>query len=83
MERYCSNCRYYELNIDALPCSECSKQHAGKDHSHWAPDFDDITDPFERLGAILENQTYLLLEIGRLRDELNRLTETVKERNKE
>lgn len=83
MERCCSNCRYYELNIDQYPCAECSKQHVVKDHSHWAPDFGDITDPFERLGALAEMQTYLLLEVGHLRDELHNLVEIVKERNKE
>ena len=83
MERGCSNCRYYELNIDQHPCVDCTKQHFNKDHSHWAPVIDDITDPFERLGAILENQSLLLLEIGRLRNDLDNLREIIKERDNE
>lgn len=79
VEQRCDNCRYFKLDVDALPCVDCSKQHVAE-HSYWAPDIDIITDPFERLGALLENQTYLLLEIGRLREEVNNLYELVKER---
>lgn len=79
----CDNCLYYELDIDALPCADCCKQHTFSHYSYWAPEIDKITDPFKRLGELLKSQTYLLLEIGRLKEELNSLVETVKERNKE
>ena len=77
MEKTCSNCRYYALSIHAIPCSEC------KDHSCWAPYIEGITDQSEKLNAVLENQAILLLEIGRLKTELNNLVEIVKERCKE
>lgn len=83
MERRCANCRYIDLESDALPCADCSHCRDINKFDHWSPQIEDITDSFERLGAILENQAYLLLEMGRLRNELNKLIDIVKTRGEE
>lgn len=75
MEEYCANCRFFRLDADVFPCVECSRCNSANTTNYWAADLKDISDTDEKLGAILEGQTYLLLEISRLRAKLDELTE--------
>lgn len=75
MEQYCANCKYFRLDADVFPCSECTRNTSDGTENYWAADLKDISDPDEKLGAILEGQTYLLLEISRLREEIRKLKE--------
>lgn len=75
MEQNCGNCRYFRLDADVFPCSECTRYTGDGTENYWAADIKDISDPDEKLGAILEGQTYLLLEISRLREEIRKLKE--------
>lgn len=82
MEQRCTNCRYLDLDVDAIPCKDCSHGRYNGKTTFWQPATEYISDPFERLGALLTTQTYLLLEIGRLREEINKLVDVVKEGEK-
>lgn len=75
MEQYCGNCRYFRLDTDTFPCVECTRNTGSNaTANYWAADLKDISDPDEKIGAILESQTYLLLEISRLRARVEELT---------
>lgn len=80
MEKQCATCRYIDLESDALPCADCSHCRKNNSFDYWSPQIEDITDQFERLGAIMENQAYLLLEIGRLRNEMHKIAKVIDER---
>lgn len=73
MGQCCGNCRYFRLDADCFPCVECSRASNDSSITYWAADLKDMSDPDEKLGAILENQTYLLFEIRRLRAKLDEL----------
>lgn len=83
MKKECATCRYVDFDTDALPCQDCDNCSNVSKTSYWAPKDEDISDPIERIRLCLECQTYILLEIGRLRNQLNELIENIKERNKE
>lgn len=74
MEQCCANCRYLNFDAEVFPCSECSTNVEGyHPYRYWAADIKDISDPDEKLGAILENQCHILMEINRLRKEICKL----------
>lgn len=75
MGQNCGNCRYFRLDSDVFPCVECTRHTSNGTGNYWTADLKDISDPDEKLGAILEGQTYLLLEISRLRNELHKFKE--------
>lgn len=62
MVRYCTDCVYCELAINAFPCNGCSDAH-----ENWFPE---SADADEMLTVILQNQAYMMREISRLREEL-------------
>jgi hypothetical protein len=74
MERCCANCRYLDFDAEVFPCSECSR-NTGEygSYRYWAANIKDITDPDDKLGAILEGQYHILIEINRLREEIRKL----------
>lgn len=75
-QKRCGNCMYGDLASDAEPCKDCSRYFANSSNKlYWMPEIEKIEDPFERMGAILKNQTYIMLEIGHLREELNKFKE--------
>ena len=75
MEQYCANCRYFKLDADVFPCADCTRNTSNGTENYWAADLNDISDPDEKLGAILEGHSYLLLELTRLREEIRKLKE--------
>jgi hypothetical protein len=80
MEQKCSNCRYEEFDSDAFPCRDCCNCSSVSRHLYWAKAIENIDERAEVIKALLETQTLMLLEIGRLRGELNSLIITVKEK---
>lgn len=80
MEHTCTTCRYYDLPTNALPCRECSRCNGDCDVEKWAVPFQDISDPFDKLHALCELQAYMMLSIAELREELDHISEVIKER---
>lgn len=82
MDHTCSTCRYYDLPTDAAPCDDCiecrSIFNSGK--THWAMKIEDIQDPSEKIEALAESGMYLMMEMIKLREKLDELTEEIKQR---
>lgn len=73
MEQKCSNCTFYDLDVDVFPCADCSRYLSNNKDNYWMADPENITDSLEMLRAILKTQTYTMIEIGRLRKELDKM----------
>lgn len=67
MELFCNNCRYVNLNYDAIPCRDC------RDKNRWRKQVENMNDPLEIAQAVLETQIYILEEIGQIRDKLDKI----------
>lgn len=78
-ERHCDNCRYFDLPTNALPCKEC-KRCSSDGVEKWALPINMMSEPGEKLEALCEYQMYMIVTMVELREELNNLIETIKER---
>lgn len=78
-ERACANCRYFDLPTNALPCKEC-KRCSSDGVEKWALPINEMSESSEKLKALCEYQMYMILTMAELREDLNRLIETIKER---
>lgn len=74
MEQVCGNCRYVDRDFSSLPCKHCSNGRYNGKTIFWQPLIEDSLDPLDR--------TYLMLELERLREELDKLIYIVKEKYK-
>ena len=82
MERSCNNCRYSDFPVDALPCSKCQRCSCESDATdNWAISINEISDPFEKIGALAELQGLMLFAMIELHEKLDSLIEEVHSRN--
>lgn len=83
MDKRCGTCLYEDFDTDAIPCKDCSNCNMYSKDFHWTPKLEDVTDLGDRLNVLLKSLNIITFEIARLRNTLDDLVETVKERNKE
>lgn len=81
MNRTCTNCRYYDLPTDAVPCKQCDRCSTESEAvDKWACPIKDITDDSEKIEALCELQMYTMLSMAELREQVDYLTNIIKER---
>lgn len=80
MSRGCSNCRYKDLPYDVSPCNMCERC-ADSNVDRWAIPIEDISDPNEKLQAIVETNMYMWLAMINLHEKLDDLISEIRERH--
>ena len=76
MERHCADCFYRDLTGDIYPCSDCYRANQTSNADRWfGEDINMFTSSIEIQKAILNTQISILVELNRLREDVNKLKE--------